>query len=376
MPRVLPLGPTQDGRARVYLRACAVPVDRARTPQLGDMSHIVTFHLSYTCSCLPPPPLPTTAVRDLFQLERIKKVADIVWQAMKEWPANYSLTPEACAAFEQSVQTSQIFIEFRESTPGTVFEYLPGTPNAPPQKDESHDSPPNSYTCDQRPGQDSGIFCKIFFRHDDCLLLVKSNLVHELAHAFRRLVFWRSHIDGNPSVEPWASGSPGARATLKETLQEGELWGLMLLDDVELATRRGIRSGFVVEHSLHGGVVVGLPEELRNLTVASDGSAALPQPMTYALISKRVAGNGGELATFTGRQVLPTDTDFDAVRARPLLTWQAPMHALRNRTSCCGGDPPGVRSCPRSLKQMDEMYWQLGPQDASPTPPARVPASR
>ena len=109
--------------ARLCVRAVPRdPVDRARTPQLGDMSHIVTFHLSFTCSCTPPPPLPATAVKDLFQLESVKAVADIVWQAMKECPANYALTPEACAAFEHSVQTSRISIEFRESTTGTVFE--------------------------------------------------------------------------------------------------------------------------------------------------------------------------------------------------------------------------------------------------------------
>jgi hypothetical protein len=312
-----------------------------------------------TCASYPPPPFPCDALKGIFTPGSVNATANTVWDAMKDNPELYALSHEACAAFEQSEELSIIRVSLRESTPPPLITYATGTPAA--EQRSEHEQVPYSFTCDLRDDEDSGISCNILFKHDDCVLLVWSNLLHELAHGFRRLVFWRSHINGVPSVAPWTR-TPEVQEALKDALQVRQLWGCMCLDEAAAACPLGIHSGFVAEHALNGGLVVRLLVEPREprLLAGDDGAPLLLGPMRYALIETRVRGGGDQWATFTGRQVLATDTDIDidTVRERPLLTWQAPPHAVRFRNSCCGTDPPGVRSCPRSLEQIAEvMRW-------------------
>ena len=126
---------------------------------------------------------------------------------------------------------------------------------------------------------------------------------------------------------------------------------------------RGLHLGSVTEHKLNGGIVVSMLRKLQDLRLAlpaltflgdAGAAPALPsaQEMSYALVVTRTQEQGGlgpsDDATFTGRQVLPTDTDINAVRKRPLLTWKAPRAYARFRNApCCLDDPPGVRVCRR-----------------------------
>ena len=287
----------------------------------------------------------------------VEAIASNVWAVMMAQPALFALTMAACIAFEQSEESSDVHVTFKEKTPSVESVYFtPADCTPPPTRgrgnndlNDHDDVPPEpySYTCDRLSAwqpchshppraramrmmltpptpshaedRDSGIRCNVLYLHDDCLLLILSNLIHELAHGFRRLVFWRSHVDGVPLVMPWTHGiGAAAQAGLKAALQAAGLWGLMLLDGAAQASR-----GFVLEHLMHRGILVGLFGALQ-LRSAADGSpVALEQPMRYALIQRRETfgltspPRIPEMTTFTGQQVLPTDEDIEAVWARP-----------------------------------------------------------
>ena len=355
--------------------------------------------------------------------DAVEAFASTVWAIMIGQPGLFALTMGACIAFEQSEESSNIHVTFQERTPQVEgHHFSPAGCTPPPTRgggnnddddddddddDNDHDdAPPEpySYTCDRLSAwqpchnhppraramrtmltpptpfhaedTDSGIRCNVLYLHDDCLLLILNNLIHELAHGFRRLVFWRSHVDGVPQVMPWTNGvGAAAQAGLRAALQTAGLWGRMLLDGAAQASERGLHSGFVLEHLMHRGILVGLFGALQ-LRSAADGSPVeLAQPMRFALIQRReshleVPPRFPEMATFTGQQVLPTDENIEAVWARPMLTWEAPRNAVRFRNSCCGGDAPGTRGCPRSLGQISSYE----PADAPlPTPPASPP---
>ena len=196
--------------------------------------------------------------------------------------------------------------------------------------------------------------------------------MHELTTGFRRLIHWRSVEDGFPALAPWTRDAgirASARDELVASLRSQELWGSMMLDDCS-ERAKGLHVGSVTEHKLNGGIVVSMllsRREREDLSLAfacpalaflGDVDAQelyLPSvhDMSYALIvtrtqEDRVGGFGPwDAATFTGRQVLPTDTDIDTVRKRPLLTWKAPRACARFRNAqCCldetnGGDQFG-----------------------------------
>ena len=189
--------------------------------------------------------------------------------------------------------------------------------------------------------------------------------MHELTSGFRKLIHWQCRRDGS-FVAPWTRDT-GARDKIVELLRSQQLWGSMMLDD----TSKGLHLGFVLEHKLNGGIVVSMllsGRDREDLSLAfacpvpaflGDADAqALYLPsvhdMRYALIVTRTqddqVGWQTQIWTFTGRQVLPTDTDIDAVRKRPLLTWKAPRACTRFRNAqCCLDDPPGVRVCRRDF---------------------------
>lgn len=172
----------------------------------------------------------------------VEAIASNVWAVMMAQPALFALTMAACIAFEQSEEPSDVHVTFKEKTPSVESVYFtPADCTPPPTRgrgnndlNDHDDVPPEpySYTCDRLSAwqpchshppraramrmmltpptpshaedKDSGIRCNVLYLHDDCLLLILSNLIHELAHGFRRLVFWRSHVDGVPLVIPWA----------------------------------------------------------------------------------------------------------------------------------------------------------------------------
>ena len=315
--------------------------------------------------------------RVLFQtatsLNAVKATASLVWSTMKKDPGLYALTPALCERLEESTELLRIDVVFRESAtyewgrtkvPVSVVMREPG-PYGPV------DLGPYSYTTDKQSaaGENSGVECIIVLRRDDCPLFVRSSLMHELTTGFRRLIHWRSLGGGVPALAPWtrdAGVRASARDELVASLRLQELWGSMMLDD----SCKGLHVGFVTEHRLNGGTVVSLLLPLESLafacpalTLAFPGDAdapALPsaQEMSYALVVTRtqeqagVTEQGGwplglgpwDEATFTGWQVLPTDTDIDAVRKRPLLTWKAAQASARFRNAeCCLDDPPGAR---------------------------------
>ena len=197
--------------------------------------------------------------------------------------------------------------------------------------------------------------------------------MHELTTAFRRLIHWRSVEDGLPALAPWtrdAAVRASARDELVASLRSQELWGSMMLDDCSRRAK-GLHVGSVTEHKLNGGIVVSMllsQREREDLSLAfacpalaflgdADAQAShVPSvhEMSYALIvtltQDEVGGlNPWDVATFTGRQVLPTDTDIDTVHKRPLLTWKASRASARFRNApCCLDDPLGVRVCRRA----------------------------
>ena len=295
--------------------------------------------------------------KGLLSVDTVKARASLVWRAITKDPRLYALTPAMCERLEESVVLPLINVTFRESTPLHEYPY------------DAHYGPvglgPYSSTTDMEStaGADAGdafwsakspngVRCVIIFRQDDCSLFVRSNLMHELTSGFRKLIHWQCRRDGS-FVAPWTRDT-GARDKIVELLRSQQLWGSMMLDD----TSKGLHLGFVLEHKLNGGIVVSMLHEghynqLHGLSFLGDADgSALPsaQQMAYALVETRTLDQGNAFffhdatATFTGRQVLSTDTDIDAVRKRPLLTWKAPWEYARFRnSSCCLGDPPGTR---------------------------------
>ena len=294
---------------------------------------------------------------------------------MKKDPGLYALTPALCKRLEESAELPQIDVVFRESTPPPTYTHFgPGRGQVVPASNRDTqfgpvDLGPYSYTSDKTSaaGANSGdtLTCIIVLRHDDCPLFVRSSLMHELTTGFRRLIHWRSVEDGFPALAPWtrdAEVRTSARDELVASLRSQELWGSMMLDKI----CKGLHVGSVTEHKLNGGIVVSMllsGRDREDLSLAfafpalaflGDADAqALYLPsvheMSYALIITRTQDEVGGLgpwdaATFTGWQVLPTDTDIDAVRKRPLLMWKAPRACARFRNAqCCLSDPPGVR---------------------------------
>ena len=313
-------------------------------------------------------------------LNAVKAMASLVWSTMKKDPGLYALTPALCQRLEKSTELLQIDVIFRESTPPPTYAYKVGSnrtevvPVSAVMRNYATrlgpvDMGPYSYTTDETSaaGANSGDRqkCIIVLRHDDCPLFVRSSLMHELTTGFRRLIHWRSVEDGFPALAPWtrdAEVRTSARDELVASLRSQELWGSMMLDKI----CKGLHVGSVTEHKLNGGIVVSMllsGRDREDLSLAfafpalaflGDADAqALYLPsvheMSYALIITRTQDEVGGLgpwdaATFTGWQVLPTDTDIDAVRKRPLLTWKAPRACARFRNAqCCLSDPPGVR---------------------------------
>ena len=323
-------------------------------------------------------------------LNVVKATASLVWSTMKKDPGLYALTPALCKRLEESAELLQIDVVFSESTPPPIYRYsrIGGqlvrdhdTPCDPVEHFGPVDLGPYSYTTDKTcaAGANSGdtqtVTCIIVLRHDDCPLFVRSSLMHELTTGFRRLIHWRSVEDGFPALAPWTRDAgirASARDELVASLRSQELWGSMMLDDCS-ERAKGLHVGSVTEHKLNGGIVVSMllsRREREDLSLAFACPALaflgdvhaqelyLPSvhEMSYALIvtrtqEDRVGGFGPwDAATFTGRQVLPTDTDIDAVRKRPLLTWKAPRACTRFRNAqCCLDDPPGVRVCRRDF---------------------------
>ena len=316
-------------------------------------------------------------------LNVVKATASLVWSTMKKDPGLYALTPALCKKLEESAELPQIDVVFRESTPPPTYTYgiggIGGGQVVPASNSDTQFGPvdlgPYSYTSDKTSaaGANSGdtLTCIIVLRHDDCPLFVRSSLMHELTTGFRRLIHWRSVEDGFPALAPWTRDAgirASARDELVASLRSQELWGSMMLDDCS-ERAKGLHVGSVTEHKLNGGIVVSMllsRREREDLSLAfacpalaflGDVDAQelyLPSvhDMSYALIVTRTQDRVGGLgpwdaATFTGRQVLPTDTDIDAVRKRPLLTWKAPRACARFRNAqCCldetnGGDQFG-----------------------------------
>ena len=317
-------------------------------------------------------------------LNVVKATASLVWSTMKKDPGLYALTPALCKKLEESAELPQIDVVFRESTPPPTYTYgiggIGGGQVVPASNSDTQFGPvdlgPYSYTSDKTSaaGANSGdtLTCIIVLRHDDCPLFVRSSLMHELTTGFRRLIHWRSVEDGVPALAPWtrdAGVRASARDELVASLRSQELWGSMMLDDCSKHAK-GLHVGSVTEHKLNGGIVVSMllsRREREDLSLAFACPALaflgdvhaqelyLPSvhEMSYALIVTRTQDDQvnqvwqTEIWTFTGRQVLPTDTDIDAVRKRPLLTWKAPRACARFRNAqCCldetnGGDQFG-----------------------------------
>ena len=205
-------------------------------------------------------------------------------------PALFALTEEACQRFMQSAIPSYLTVDFDISA-GPRRDFNTGEVTQPAQ----HARLCPSQTADLVAHKDSGVICTIRLRSDvDCPMLLRSTTMHELAHALRRLAYWRSHVlpdsTETPNPMPTPTVAPfthdeSVRVALLAALKGRDLWELMLLNDEAVASETGIHSGYVAEHLLNGGIVVCLLEEAQELSNA-DGSAGAPQALRFALVRR------------------------------------------------------------------------------------------
>ena len=351
------------------------------------------LQVTMNCVAWPPPPLPA-ALASMMTKEYVGQLALTVWNAFVAEPALFALTEEACQRFMQSAVPSYLTVDFDISA-GPRRDYNTGEETRP-----AHARLCPSQTADLVAHKDSGVICTIRLRSDvDCPMLLRSTTMHELAHALRRLAYWRSHVLPDSTETPNPMPTPtvvpfthdeSVRVALLAALKGRDLWELMLLNDEAVANETGIHSGYVVEHLLNGGIVVCLLEEAQELSNA-DGSAGAPQALRFALVRTRkvvVEGPSNEfMAEWEGWMVLMNDVDIEKVKARPLLRWRAPRNSVRVRDACFAGGSPYARVCPRMTdQQIEEMHsgvpevrpagtWQRE-ELPSPTPPPSPPSDR
>lgn len=305
----------------------------------------------------------------IMAVQFVQAMTRTVWRDMRALPEIYALTELACERFENSNTLSYIHVAFEEIEESRVRRrdggqavYTGG------QTWPTHLSTTRDITEDT----DSGIVCVIRYKRGDSSMFVQSALLHEIAHALRRLAYWRSrsrapsvaHTPGAwiDIVHPWTHDVSAAGA-LVSALDGAGLWGRWRLDEAALKdlhpTKGGIHSGFGAEHRINDGICAQLLSETQDMCHA-DGSPLLEpiSPLRFALIQRRLEVPGEPLhAVFIGRQVLMDDVDIDVVKARPLLRWKALRNAVRVRDVCC--EAGGGRACARS--------------DDSPTPPPSPP---
>ena len=304
----------------------------------------------------------------IMAVQFVQAMTRTVWRDMRAEPEIYALTQIACERFENSNTLSYVHVAFEEIEEPRVRRrdggqalYTGG------QRAPTHLSTTRDITEDT----DSGIVCVIRYKRGDSSMFVQSALLHEIAHALRRLAYWRSRrrapsVASTPAwidiVHPWTHDVSAAGA-LVSALEEAGLWGRWRLDEAALKdlhpTKGGIHSGFGAEHRINDGICAQLLSETQDMCHA-DGSPLLEpvSPLRFALIQRRLEVPGEPLnAAFIGRQVLMDDVDIDVVKARPLLRWKALRNAVRVRDVCCEAD--GGRACSRS--------------DDSPTPPPSPP---
>ena len=305
----------------------------------------------------------------IMAVQFVQAMTRTVWRDMRAESEIYALTQIACERFENSNTLSYIHVAFEEIEEPRVRRrdggqalYTGG------QRAPTHLSTTRDITEDT----DSGIVCVIRYKRGDSSMFVQSALLHEIAHALRRLAYWRSRrrapsVAPTPGawidiVHPWTHDVSAAGA-LVSALEEAGLWGRWRLDEAALEdlhpTKGGIHSGFGAEHRINDGICAQLLSETQDMCHA-DGSPLLEpvSPLRFALIQRRLEVPGEPLnAAFIGRQVLMDDVDIDVVKARPLLRWKALRNAARVRDVCCEAD--GGRACSRS--------------DDSPTPPPSPP---
>lgn len=312
-----------------------------------------------SCEYYPPDPL-TERLANVMTHKYVCELARDVWGHMGAEPALFALNPDAIQRFMQSEEKSFLTVDFREMTrPSPIRSRHSGVLVAGASVS---DAPP-SVTSDLVEGRDSGMMCTICFRQGDCAMFVRSAIIHELTHAMRRLSYWRSHVLPDSTETPNATRVPtvapfthsaSARPALVAALKARGLWGLMLLDDAAADSYWGLHSGYVIEHLMHGGIVVSLLSEPQGLSNTDGSVPATQAPFHFALVQTRtLQGPPAEfMALWEGRPVQMRDVDIDQVKARPLLRWQAWRNAVRMRNACCAGGSPSVRSCPRSELQL------------------------
>ena len=394
-----PLPSLPPARARPSLRAARVstPASARLVTRMATLPSGLKLDVTKNCEAWPPAPLPAD-LASMTTEEYVRQLAHTVWNAFVAEPELFALTEEACQRFMQSTDPSYLTVDFDISAgPPPRRDYDTGEVTRPARA-----RPCPSETADLLAHKDSGVICTIRLRSDvDCPMFLRSTTMHELAHALRRLAFWRSHVLPDSTEMPHPMPTPtvapfthdeSVRDALLAALKgrEPDLWDLMLFNDEAVASETGIHSGYVAEHLLNGGVVVCLLQEPQGLS-NTDGSAGAPQALRFALIRTRkvvVEGPSNELmAEWEGRLVLMNDVDIEKVKARPLLRWRAPRNSVRVRGACFAGGSPYARVCPRMTdQQIEEMHsgvpevrpagtWQRE-ELPSPTPPPSPPSDR